>query len=341
MTVRVRLVVLAVVFVLAIGAAVGYLIYAKAQTANEAAAAPAVPETSDVAAILAENHVVFRSSALGDSYGKLATVALADPGGPRAVLGSSCERVYATWTNGVCITAERGIAAKYGVQMLDAQLQPTLSTALTGLPSRARISADGSMVATTTFVTGHSYAASTFSTATVLQRADGTVIGNLEDFATTVDGKPFTTVDRNFWGVTFVDDDTFYATAFSVSAAKTWLVKGSIAKKTMTSLRSDAECPSVSPDRTRVAFKIRQGAAAPGQWHLAVMDLTTGKQTVLAETRSVDDQVEWLDNDHILYALPRTGADATVSDIWSVPADGTGTPAVFIPQASSPAVVQR
>ena len=108
----------------------------------------------------------------------------------------------------------------------------------------------------------------------------------------------------------------------------------------MTSVRTDAECPSISPDRTRVAYKTRQGNSAPGQWHIAVLDLATGKETVLAETRSVDDQVEWLDDNTVLYALPRDGSEATVTDVWQVPADGTGSPTILVPEGSSPSVVR-
>ena len=90
-----------------------------------------------------------------------------------------------------------------------------------------------------------------------------------------------------------------------------------------------------------MAYKTRQGNPAPGQWRLAVDDLATGKETLLAETRSVDDQVEWLDDSTVLYALPRSGSEATTTDVWQVPADGTGSPSVYIPQASSPAVVRN
>ena len=166
------------------------------------------------------------------------------------------------------------------------------------------------------------------------------MVGNFEDFPTTVDSWPFTETDRNFWGVTFVDDDTFFATAASTSAGKTWLVKGSVSGRTMTSLRTDAECPSISPDRTRVAFKTRLGNPAPGQWSIAVLDLATGTETVLAERRSVDDQVEWLDDRTVLYALPGADSEAS-SDVWKIPADGTGSPSIFIPQGMSPSVVRR
>jgi len=199
------------------------------------------------------------------------------------------------------------------------------------------MSPDGSLIATTTFVTGHAYSEMSFSTDTVIRRADDEVIGSIEGFDATVDGRPLTEVDRNFWGVTFVDDDTFYATAASNAVGRTWLVKGSISARTMTSVRTDAECPSIAPDGTRVAYKTRHGNAARGHWSIAVLDLATGRETILAETRSVDDQVEWLDDTTVLYALPRDGSEGQ-SDVWRVTADGTGRPAVFLRDASSPAV---
>lgn len=337
---RNRMIALVVVVVLAIGAAVGYFTYQRSTAEAQATNAPAVEQATDLSSMLATDHVVVRSTALGPTYGKLAVVALADPSGARVVLDSSCERVYATAFNGVCITAERGIVSKYGITELGPELAPQSNQDLNGLPSRARISPDGSLLATTTFVTGHSYAEASFSTETIIRRDNGDIIGNLEDFTATVDGQPFDIVDRNFWGVTFVDDDIFYATGASNTLGKTWLMKGSITSRTLTSIRTDAECPSVSPDRTRVAFKTRQGNPAPGQWNIAVYDLATGRETVLAETRSVDDQVEWLDNATVLYALPRIGSEATTYDVWQVPADGTGEPTVLVPQAASPAVVR-
>lgn len=340
MNTKTRLATLTVICVLAVGGALAYFAYARSDADAQMTAAPPVAQTSDLDALLAADHVVFRSTALGSSYGKLSVVALADPAGDRVVLDSNCERVYATATDGVCITADRGIVPKYGITELNARLAPQRSSDLTGLPSRARMSPDGSLISTTTFVTGHSYSESSFSTQTIIQRDTGEVVGNIEDFSATVDGEPLTVVDRNYWGVTFVDDDTFYATAASTALGKTWLVKGSISAKTMTSVRTDAECPSISPDRTRVAYKSRQGNAAPGQWHIAVYDLATGTEVVLAETRSVDDQVEWLDDSTVLYALPRAGSEATTSDIWQVPADGTGEPTVLVPQGSSPAVIR-
>ena len=118
-----RLVALAVICVLALGGAVAYFVNARSTADAQVADAPAVSETN-VESLLGADRVVFRSTALGNSYGKLSVVPLDDPGGARAVLDQSCERVYATATDGVCITADRGIVATYGITELNAQLQP-------------------------------------------------------------------------------------------------------------------------------------------------------------------------------------------------------------------------
>jgi hypothetical protein len=65
-----------------------------------------------------------------------------------------------------------------------------------------------------------------------------------------------------------------------------------------------------------------------------VLDLRTLRSTPLAETRSVDDQAAWLGDHTVMYAVKR-GPKA--SDVWTVPADGSGAPALLIPDAESPA----
>jgi hypothetical protein len=198
--------------VLCLGAAGGYFVYVRAQGSS---AVIGLPEAvTNAASVLAEPHVVFRSSALGAHYGQLAAVPLADPAGARANLGVTCERTYATKAAGVCLFVKRGVVLTYGITMLDGQLQPAGNAELVGSPSRARISVDSSLVATTTFVGGHSYAQASFSTETIILR-DGKSLGNIESWRSTVDGRPLRSVDRNFWGVTFAtDNDTFYATAW-------------------------------------------------------------------------------------------------------------------------------
>jgi Tol biopolymer transport system component len=198
------------------------------------------------------------------------------------------------------------------------------------LPSRARISRDGKFGAMTTFVNGDSYNPGNFSTRTsIVDLHTGDTIANVEDFRVYRDGEVFKRRNFNFWGVTFAhDDDRFYATLGS--GKETYLVRGSIKARTFHVLTTHLECPSLSPDETRIAFK--QSLDSHGAWRIYVLDLKTMKRWPLAETKSVDDQVEWLGNNRILYWRD-TG-------IWVVNADGSGRPALFVRQASSPSVIR-
>jgi hypothetical protein len=85
---------------------------------------------------------------------------------------------------------------------------------------------------------------------------------------------------------------------------------------------------------------LRQRRIPAAVFAFGVVSLPIDVSSLLAETRSVDDQVEWLDDDRLLYGLCRPGSEATTSDVWVVPADGSGTAAVLIPEASSPAVIR-
>ncbi|MDG4764275.1 hypothetical protein O7632_09175 [Solwaraspora sp. WMMD406] len=335
---RARLVILVAVVLLSVFGAGGYVWHVRQSQAQVQADVTPVPTREDFATVRAAPHLVFRSTALGVGHGKVAMTPLSDPDGPRVLTDTSCERVYATRSQTICLSAERGLLTVYRARLLDAAFAPERDLPLTGIPSRARLSGDGSLAATTSFVSGDSYAnPGEFSTRTVISRTGGAVVGDIEEFPLYVDGGLLTAIDKNLWGVTFADDDRFYATA--ASGGRTWLVQGSIAARRVDTLRVDAECPSLSPDRTRVVFK-KRGDLPPGRWRLAVYDLTTGSETLLAETRSVDDQVEWLDDDTVIYGLPRAGGGAATSDVWRVPADGSGTPRVLVHDAWSPAVVR-
>jgi len=177
-----------------------------------------------------------------------------------------------------------------------------------------------------------------FSTATEITSVDGHDYGNLETFGLTVDGKPLTATDRNFWGVTFTqDDNVFYATA--ASGGNTWLVRGDLAARTLTAIRRTAECASVSPDGSRIAYKKNVSTTATAYWSIAVLDLRTGEESMLPEKHDVDDQVEWLDDSTILYGLPRIEQPGD-SDVWSIASSGSGSPRLFIEHAWSPSVVR-
>jgi hypothetical protein len=273
--------------------------------------------------------VLFQHVARDDNYARIAVAPVADKAGARRIVPLTCERVHFAGGGGLCLLPKQNILGhKYEARIFDENFEILHEPSLPGINSRARVSPDGRYGATTGFVTGDSYADEGFSTRTFLiDMESGEVLGNLEDFEVWRDGERIRSIDFNFWGVTFArDSNRFYATL--ATRGETYLVEGDVSARRVTVLHENVECPSLSPDNTRVAFK---KAAEGSGWTLHVLDLQTMRETALAETRSVDDQVEWLDNDRILYALP--------PDLWVVPADGSGSPQKFLSEALSPAVI--
>jgi len=282
--------------------------------------------------------LVFRSTAPGADYGTVASVPLADPSAKRTSTGLPCDRVYATHENLMCLHTDRGTLTTFGATLYDAAGDALEEWPLPGVPSRTRISADSSLVAETAFVTGSSYGVKAFSTATRIARVNGVDYGNLEDFTLLVDGAKVTADDRNFWGVTFADDDnTFFATA--ASGGHHWLVRGNIRGRTLVAVKDGAECPSLSPDGTKIAYKKNVSTTDTPRWTLAVLDFATGVETQLPIPDNVDDQAEWLDDGTLLYGLadPAKPGD---SNVYSIPIDGQHPPALFLAHAWSPSVVR-
>jgi Tol biopolymer transport system component len=181
-----------------------------------------------------------------------------------------------------------------------------------------------------------------FSTRTsIINLATGQwLVEDLETFTVRRHGRLLRSADFNFWGVTFTPDPRmFYATLGAGGEAL--LVTGDVDARTVEVIEDDVECPSLSPDGRRIAFKNRDGGlTGPVTWRLWVLDLDTRRRHPLAETRSVDDQVQWLDVEHVLYALPGGAERPAIMDQWIVPADGGGEPRLFLQQAYSAAVVQ-
>jgi hypothetical protein len=279
----------------------------------------------------------FRANALGENYGKLSVAPLHALDQPRYSTELSCDRVHFASGKGVCLASDRGVFTTYSAVRFDEQLQPGWSMALNGIPSRVRVSPSGHFAAITVFLSGHSYASLNFSTQTLIINADsGEVLADLEKFPVSRDGAAFESPDFNFWGVTFANDENrFYATLWS--KGKTYLVECNFAERTAKVIYEGVECPSLSPDNTRIAFKSRTGRI---NWRIWLLDLRNLTSMPLGETRSVDDQVEWLDNEHVLYALSENEKGASAStDIWSLPTSPNGTPQVLLRGAYSPAVV--
>jgi hypothetical protein len=261
----------------------------------------------------------------------LATVSRNAPSGPRTVASLQCVRVYAAAGTGVCIRPDSPWS--YHVVVLDQKLHQKRVIPVPGLPNRARVSASGRMVAWTTFLGGDSYTSSGFSTRTgILDTRTGALAPTLETFAVIKDGRSYQAADLNFWGVTFTaDDNRFYATMSS--AGHRYLVEGDFAARTVRTIKENVECPSLSPDGARIAFKQAVGGDPTHGWRLSVLDLASMRVTPLAETRSIDDQAAWLDNTGLAYTVRHSNGDP---DVWTVPADGTGRPHLLVPDAESP-----
>ncbi|WP_308258248.1 hypothetical protein [Saccharothrix obliqua] len=227
-----------------------------------------------------------------------------------------CARTSAAAGTEACLTALPGLPAM--VELKVTARGREVRHELPGIPSRLQVSPSGRMVSWTVFVSGDSYNTEGFSTRTgILDTANDELRKSIEDIPLFVAGERYRAPDLNFWGVTFTADDTrFYATA--ASRGRTHLVEADYRSWEARALRDNVECPSLSPDGTRLVFKKR---VSPGPWRLHVLDLRTMAETALAEERSVDDQAVWPDD--------RTVAYRHDGRTWRAPADGSGevTPA--------------
>lgn len=331
-------VLLSVAVVAAVGA---YAMYARGRgyvPASTSAAASADP--AQITVVRGAPHVLFRITALGPSYGRVALVPLDKPGGPPVVTPIACDRVYASAEHGLCLQAARGVLTTYRAVAFDSAFNERHTFTLAGAPSRTRVAPAAPLAASTVFVSGDSYAAGGFSTrTTIFDLRNKSVLGDLESFTVTRDGQPFKRQDFNFWGVTFrKDGDRFFATLGT--GGRIHLVDGTVSTRTMTVIGDDVECPALSPDGSRLVYKARMIESGRVMWRLRIREVASGAVTQVPETRNVDDQAEWLDDSHVLYALPREAAGSGSSDIWVSPAGGTGTPRIFIADAFSPAVVR-
>lgn len=348
---RTRLLIFAAVLIVSVAAAAGYAAHSawRARAAAAAATARSLPALPLDALPLAAAptdapYMLFRSTALGETYGRVSLEVPGADGARRSVSSLHCDRVHFAGGRGICLQARRKSLTTYHAHVFDRNFKVLHSTALGGVPSRARMSPDGALAAMTVFVSGHSYMSADLSTRTsIVDAASGQVlVEDLEQLPVLREGVPLKAADFNFWGVTFArQSGRFYATL--ATAGKLLLVEGDLAARQMRVIHDDVECPSLSPDESHIAFK-RRIPAGPGRlmWRLHVLELASGKLTPLpGETRSVDDQVEWLGNREVVYGLPGDGPNAgAATNTWALRVDGRGEPRLLVPLAFSPTVIR-
>ena len=325
-----------VVCACSIAVAIGYILLRQSSlTGADHSDATAAPIAESLSSLGGRPGILFSSAAFDSTNGHLAIVPAGGADAERYRTAMRCERVHFAKGNGICLSAKRGVITTFAAQIFDSDFRVHHTLPLQGLPSRTRVSPDGRRGAITVFVSGDSYNSTGFSTRTTLvDMTSGRLLGDLEGFVVTRDGSPFKAIDFNFWGVTFANDgNRFFATLGT--GGKTYLVEGNADTRTARVLRDGVECPSLSPDNTRIAFKYRVSSSA---WRLHILDLATLTDKPLAEERNVDDQVEWLDDQSIAYMLPNNSSGG--SDVWMVSSKSQEPPSVLVRQSYSPVSIQ-
>ena len=237
--------------VVCVAVAIGYVVHAGGGTDRKldaTAAQEAGAPSPD--ALMGRPHLLFRDMAAGQA-GYAGVLPLSDPGSLRAVTDLPCARLYMAAGNGICLSDHGDILNPYKVLFFGPDFKVRAEKPLAGVPSRARVSADGKYGTSTVFVTGDSYAPGSFSTRTTIwDMAAGAEVVNLEDFSVWKDGKQLQSPDHNFWGVTFDPSDSRHFFATLGTKGHTYLVEGDVAARKTTVLRDGVECPDLSPDGT-------------------------------------------------------------------------------------------
>jgi len=284
----------------------------------------------------------FRHNGVDSHYGQVGWVDVAHVNKPHFVEALTCEVVYVSGGRGICLSADRGVFTTYMARLFDARtFKVTASFPLKGIPSRARVSIDGTLAASTVFVSGHGYTTLDFSTQTLLiDTRTGSMLADLEDFEVRKEGAAIKDADFNFWGVTFTADASrFYATLST--GGQHYLIRGDIATRTADVIHENVECPSLSPDGRHIAYKKRLHDGDRILWQLHVLDLASDRELALSEKRSIDDQLEWLDDRTVLYSVPSADDGSSPStDVWMASVDAAVAPRRFLAGAYSPAAAR-
>ncbi|MBY0373001.1 MAG: hypothetical protein K2Q23_03340 [Bryobacteraceae bacterium] len=321
---------------------------ATVKTGSSSTPAPPAPPSAPSPAKPAPNspdfaaqRLLFRHNAIDARYGRLAFLDAPFTGERQFAGDLVCEAVHFARGRGICLTAERGVFTTYSAVIFDSEFRRLFTIPLAGAPSRCRVAPNGKLAAATVFRSGHSYSSADFTTQTLLiDTTTGQVLLDLEKLQVQKDGRPFSAPDFNFWGVTFTPDSrSFYCTVSS--NRQHYLLSADLASRSARVLRANVECPSLSPDGKRIAYKKRMPGSDGVKWAVHLLDLASSADLRLRETRSVDDQMEWLDHKSILYALTdETAGNSGITHVWRMDVDASLAPLRLVSTAYSPAAVR-
>jgi hypothetical protein len=342
---RIRIALFSIFTLACVAATIGYVRWRVTRPAMATGTPLLDPADSTVQATIdamrSSSHLAFLSSR-SDAFGRIGLATLGTPADTSILGGPECERAHFGKELGLCLVLNRdSMEPRSFALILDRHYQTLARFPLAGLPIRARVSRDQRFAAATVFVTGESYASDFTTRTTIIDLTTRKALANLEEFSVERDGRPFRSVDFNFWGVTFFQDGNRFFATLGTNGTRL-LVEGNIERRSMRVVRDDVECPSLSPDELHIVFK-RQ-LSRGGGWRLWASDVGSGESWPITDDgQDIDDQVEWLDNDRVIYGrLFGDGVPENSLSLWVTPITRQATfdQQLFLRSASSPSVVR-
>jgi hypothetical protein len=279
--------------------------------------------------------VMYRALAPREAHGRVAVMGLAPDGRPH-VSRLTCARIHYAGGRGLCATLEPSAGnVAHVVQVFDQRFAPGKRLVLDGVPTRLRVAPDGHLGAITTYAEEEGPDGERLATRTrIIDMQTAHILVDLRDFRVDSGNHPPVRGPVDIASVAFErDGERFFATL--AAGNERYLVAGSMRERRLTLLRAGVASEALSPDGRQLVVK--RLLPERGFWQLAVVDLGTWAEHDLHQGgRSVDDQVEWLDNQHVVYH----DADGEGTALWMLPVDGVNGPRVLVKDAYS-AAVQR
>jgi hypothetical protein len=279
--------------------------------------------------------VVFRTLAPKNAHGRIAVHPLnATDKNERHVTPLSCARVHYSAGAGICIVEEpEGRVVRQIAYTFDAAFMRRHKLPLKGIPVRVRLSPDGRRAGITIYAEEETPDGERLATESIIvDVAAGSVIADLREFALDISGQAPLTGPIDIASVTFhADSDRFFASL--LSETRRYLVEGSVNSRALRIVRPGIANEALSADGKRLIAKRRVGER--GYWQITIVDLDTWQERDLLQgPRSVDDQVDWLDDAHVLYH----DVNDAGTGVWKLAIDGVTAPQLLLADAFSPSV---